>query len=681
MTCSTREATQEDTANQFEVHIGDYNGDYPGNPACTWTPDRQRQQHASPAAWSANVYPLVRGMYNKREDKIDAVGLEQRVQRRIDARLVADLSWSKAKRDELSLENNTQLLPAQQLDTLTLDLQPSGFSTDQSGPRLLRSRPSCSSTNTIYGSGYGKTPSVVDELKSSKLAANLPASERRRQLFASYRLRPQLRRPREGKAPARRQHHRLARRVDTTIAPDLQYGLVDLGFAGVGFIPSWNVPGAVARYMTFDPNEDASYLVAKAWTVDEKITTGFLKANIDTAWGSVPVRGNIGVQVQHVDQSSTANVLGQYAAGRAADRASVRDGKTYTDCAAQHEPRVLAARDDQMLRFALARQVARPRVDQLRASLEFGVDTATGKPGASGGNPLLDPWRANAFDISYEKYFGTKAYVAAAYFYKDLTHLHLHADERRLRLLRFVAAIRAAGRARRRRMTPAHFTAPLQWLGRQAAGPGADRVAAAGTVLRSRWTASASSPTPASTTAASPSAIRTAQSSVGSGDISLPGLSDRVYNFTAYYEHNGFESAHQPASSAPTSSARSAISPATARCATSSARTSPTRRSATPSAMARLQGPDAAAPGAQPDQRALPAPTPAPRIVRSRTSSGAAPTCWASATSSDCHDALASPCRPSRVGGGFFARIAIGQFSRAALKGSCTEHWDSVFPL
>ncbi|RYY22286.1 MAG: TonB-dependent receptor, partial [Sphingomonadales bacterium] len=30
-------------------------------------------------------------------------------------------------------------------------------------------------------------------------------------------------------------------------------------------------------------------------------------------------------------------------------------------------------------------------------------------------------------------------------------------------------------------------------------------------------------------------------SSVGSGDITLPGLSKRVYNLTAYYERNGFE--------------------------------------------------------------------------------------------------------------------------------------------
>jgi hypothetical protein len=47
----------------------------------------------------------------------------------------------------------------------------------------------------------------------------------------------------------------------TTIAPELQYGLVDLGFAGVGFIPSWNVPGAVSRYATFEPNENAPYLI------------------------------------------------------------------------------------------------------------------------------------------------------------------------------------------------------------------------------------------------------------------------------------------------------------------------------------------------------------------------------------------------------------------------------------
>ena len=38
-----------------------------------------------------------------------------------------------------------------------------------------------------------------------------------------------------------------------------------------------------------------------------------------------------------------------------------------------------------------------------------------------GGNPKLRPWKANTFDLSFEKYFGdNKGYVSAAVYYKDL---------------------------------------------------------------------------------------------------------------------------------------------------------------------------------------------------------------------------------------------------------------------
>ena len=47
-----------------------------------------------------------------------------------------------------------------------------------------------------------------------------------------------------------------------------------------------------ARYMTFDPNENAPWLISKAWSVSEKLSTGYVRANIDTEWGSVPVRGS-----------------------------------------------------------------------------------------------------------------------------------------------------------------------------------------------------------------------------------------------------------------------------------------------------------------------------------------------------------------------------------------------------
>ena len=66
--------------------------------------------------------------------------------------------------------------------------------------------------------------------------------------------------------------------------------------------------------------------------------------------------------------------------------------------------------------------MARPRMDELKATEESGYDFVTGKPGGNGGNPELDPWRAWAFDVSYEKYFAeNKGYVSTAAFYKDLT--------------------------------------------------------------------------------------------------------------------------------------------------------------------------------------------------------------------------------------------------------------------
>jgi len=526
------EATQEDTANQWESHLF-YNGDFPCNPACAWTPTVNGNNTLTGGVVT-NVYPLVRGMYNRREDKIDAVGWNNEFNIG-SARIIADVSYSKAKRDELNLENNTQLLPRKQLDTLALDFRSSGFSQinpgrDYSDPTQLFL------TNTIYGSGYGKVPKVEDELKSAKLVASLPAPAAVGSWFSgvdlglNYAARYKEKHQPEGNI-------NLGAQGDTAIAPDLQYGLVDLGFAGLGFIPSWNVPGAVSRYMTFAPNEDASYLVSKAWAVDEKIATAFAKANIDAEWGSIPVRGNIGVQVQYTDQSSKANYWdGTQPAG--SNVQPFEDGKTYTDVLPSMNLAFLFAHD-QTLRVALARQVARPRVDQMRASLEFGVDSSTGRPGASGGNPQVDPWRANALDISYEKYFGTKAYVAAAYFYKDLRSYIYTQKNSNYDFTDFVAGyVPPPGGLPAQ--TTGDFTAPYNGKGGTLQGV----ELTASLPLDMLW-----DPLHGFGVIASASfndsniKIRDPESSssVGGGDISLPGLSDEVYNLTAYYERGGFE--------------------------------------------------------------------------------------------------------------------------------------------
>src|SRR5688572_5965916 len=167
------QAVQEDTANQFEVHLGGYNGGY--SPGLSLANVQVNGNGTFVGGTASGVYPLVRGMYNKREDDINAVGWNNEITVG-QTRVTADMSWSKAHRDELNLENNTQLLPAPQLDSVNLSYTGNGFSQldpgrDYSNPNTLFL------ANTIYGSGYGKTPKVVDELKSFKLNASFAAPE------------------------------------------------------------------------------------------------------------------------------------------------------------------------------------------------------------------------------------------------------------------------------------------------------------------------------------------------------------------------------------------------------------------------------------------------------------------------------------------------------------------------
>ena len=520
-----------DTANQFEVNLGDYNGDH-GRIDITNPVINGNGTFVGGTA--ANLYPLVRGIYDKRDDKIDAFGWKNEFKAGI-ATIVADVSYSKAKRNETNLETNTQLLPVQ-LDTLTLAYRSNDFS--QLAPGLDYSDPTkLYFGNSIYGTGYGKLSRVSDELKSFRVVGTIPSPDFTSKLFSNIDFGINY-------ADREKDKHQPEASFGingdpTTIGPELQYSPVDLGFAGVGFIPAWNVPGVVARYATFTPSETAfSYLIPKAWAVSEKLSTYFLKGDIDSSWGSVPVRGNVGLQLQHTDQSSSANVWDSSQPSGHEVR-PFSDGTTYNDVLPSMNL-AFGIAEDQWLRVALAKQVARPRVDQMRASLEFGVDNATGKPGGSGGNPRLDPWRANAFDLSWEKYFAdNKGYVAAAFFYKDLTS-YIFTQSRdgydfSALLEDYVPPPNSAPV-----LTHGTFSAPYNGKGGKLDGielSASVPLDMLTPVLNGFGVIASATFTNSSIKILAPEN----SARVGNDPITLPGLSKRVYNVTAYYENNGWE--------------------------------------------------------------------------------------------------------------------------------------------
>lgn len=528
------EAEQIDTANQFEVNLSNFNGGY--TPGLLISNPQVNADGTFAGGTASGVYPLVRGMYNKREDKIDAFGWNNEFTFGNGVKLVADVNYSKATRDELNLENNLQLTPMPQLDTIGLVVNPNGFS--QITPGLDYSNPDALFlTNTIYGSGYGKVPTVEDRLKGARVALTLPAPEGLSSVFADFDIGVNYADRQKDKTQAEG-NILLGAQGDANIAADLQRDRVNLGFAGIGYIPAWNVPAAVERYMEFNPVTDLDYLIPKSWTVQEKITTAWLRANINTDIGVVGVRGNIGVQMQHADQSSQSNYFDR-SRPDGQNVLPIDAGKTYNDWLPSLNLAFMFPHQ-QTLRFAAAKQVARPRVDQMRAGLEFGVDTATGRPGGSGGNPLLDPWRATALDLSYEKYFGERAYVAAAVFYKDLKSYVYTQSVDDYDFSDLLASY----------VPPPGMVAPVLQTGTFSSpqnGKG-------GTLRGLELTASL--PLEMFTDALRGFGVQASAtfndsdieildpesaSSVGSDPIALPGLSDRVYNFTAYFERNGFE--------------------------------------------------------------------------------------------------------------------------------------------
>jgi iron complex outermembrane receptor protein len=162
----------------------------------------------------------------------------------------------------------------------------------------------------------------------------------------------------------------------------------------------------------------------KDWTVKEKLTTGFVRGDIERELFGFPVRGNVGVQLVHTSQQSNAFNVDRDSSSCQNDQTCPANGTVQGTSYYDVLPSLNLNFDignEQVVRVGLARVMARPTINDMRASTGFGYNATEVILKGDSGNPYLKPFRANALDVSYEKYFGTKAYWGIAGFYKDLS--------------------------------------------------------------------------------------------------------------------------------------------------------------------------------------------------------------------------------------------------------------------
>lgn len=151
----------------------------------------------------------------------------------------------------------------------------------------------------------------------------------------------------------------------------------------------------------------------EVFSVEEQVTAGFVMANMKFGtW-----RGNAGLRVARTEQTSTGNIVGgageiQNAFG---NFTHVSADRSYTDIL----PSVNFSRDlspQLVLRLAAARTMARPDFTDVSPRVTLNPGALTGQ----GGDPNVDPFRANQADVSLEWYHGDDEILSGALFYKDI---------------------------------------------------------------------------------------------------------------------------------------------------------------------------------------------------------------------------------------------------------------------
>jgi iron complex outermembrane recepter protein len=184
-------------------------------------------------------------------------------------------------------------------------------------------------------------------------------------------------------------------------------------------IPSFTAPPMV--YGNFDslrallyPNDavpEGSDLPLVRTTVKEKSYEGFVRLDFKSSIADMPLTGGIGVRVAHVKTES----LGFQSDGTAYTPVSISND--YTNVLPSLNT-VLHLTDQQLLRFGASIGISRPPLDALVTG--FALNPTGSPPTGGGGNPKLNPYKADQLDLSYEWYFHSESLLAVAGFFKDV---------------------------------------------------------------------------------------------------------------------------------------------------------------------------------------------------------------------------------------------------------------------
>ncbi|MFC0633542.1 TonB-dependent receptor [Brevundimonas balnearis] len=499
-----------------------------------------------------NAVPILRNDFNTREDELFAVGLNNEYELDERTRLTADLSYSSNQRREQILETYagyglgtggvTGATPnvGRTLDDISFDISDDGFPTYAEGLDYADASRVSLGDRAPWG-GWAHDGAIrFPDVEETIYAFDVKGEREFDGIINTVTVGVNL---------TNREKMKRVDDFDLFLKNGRQQALVDpqylveptsLDFAGFGNVLSIDLTRALDVYWDRAPILDANFY-DKNWDIEEEVVTYFAKADFE--WGRF--RGNFGVQIVDQTQESTGVIINGLEPGQPIVPTSITEGDSYVDTL----PSLNVIYDlggGHRLRFAAAKTMARPRMDEMRANVTPGFNSlvCSGQTcvagdevnpwSASGGNPNLEPWRATAFDLAYEWYVDSTTYLSIAAFYKDLeTYIYTQTSEFDFSGIPIPATATA--------IPPGVIISPIGSISLPANGEGGtieglefsgalnfgtiwEPLDGLGVIGSLSLTESDLNPT------ANPGS-----------PVRIPGLSGTVYNVTAYYERGGFQ--------------------------------------------------------------------------------------------------------------------------------------------
>jgi len=418
---------QTETRDGVVFDVADHVGGTPGDP-------------------NTGVVPQLRWDDNRRVDHLFSAGLNNDFRLAERTHLLADLSYSSNKRDETDIEifggygccsapdNGTPT--GRVFDEYDRVIPANGFLRDTNFGLDYADASQVSLGDRAAWGGYGseghiKSPHIKETLASGDLTLrqDFEGGSGIGRFFSSVEAGLDYTHRHKQKTVTELDLFLKNGRLQSLIDPQFLTGPTSLGFSGNMDILGVKVTDLVNNGGYYDvvQLEDSNHF-DKAWDIKEDILTFKAKANIDSG----DLHGNVGVQVVRQKQDSTG--LRINTAVSPIELINVDEGATYTDVLPSLNLYYDLDRHNR-LRFALAKVMARPRMDDMRANLvpSFDGGACSGParqnlppcgPGvtvnpwsANGGNPKLEPWRAKELDVGYEWYGGRASYFSVHGFY------------------------------------------------------------------------------------------------------------------------------------------------------------------------------------------------------------------------------------------------------------------------